>query len=124
MAAPTPPRALPNVDYPRARIQTTPDSHDDDGDDDLSCAGVPDSHTLILVERLRVGARARLFPEKGRISSFVVFLFIFSGEYFLVLLLSQHTRTRTWGGETVEVVVGNVRKRRRETGKERDSECY
>lgn len=46
-----------------------------------------------------------------------VFLFIFSGEYFLVLLLLQHTHTdsNVDGGRDVELeVVGNVRKREHE----------
>lgn len=70
--------------------------------------------------RLRVGARARLFPAKGRIS----FLFIFSGEYFLVLLLS-HTNTRARaklgpdGWRSLE-----TSEREKEIVKERDSECY
>lgn len=54
-----------------------------------------------------------------------VFLFIFSGEYFLVLLLLQRTHTDSYvdGGRDVELEVVRIRKERENT-KERDGECY
>lgn len=69
-----------------------------------------------------MGARARLFPEKGE--SRRTFLFIFSGEYFLVLLLLQHTHTLARRRWTRRGVGGRQNQRERESTKERDGECY
>lgn len=79
--------------------------------------GFTHSHTPVLAGevRLRVGARARLFPEKGESScvSFHIFGRIFLS--FITFAAHTHTDSYVDGGRDVELeVVGNVRKREHE----------